>query len=72
MEKITEYNQAFKDALNFMNKFVYMNRGTKAFQLEATNLCHWIDDNPTASKVQLLQKLAEVMRKYVKDETPRY
>jgi hypothetical protein len=68
MSKPTEYNQAFKDALQFASKFIYMNRGTKAFQNEITNLCHWIDENPKTSKVQLLAKLAEILRQFVKDE----
>lgn len=63
-----EYNQAFKDALQFVSKYIYMNRGTKSLQNDIAELCHWLDDNPEIDKKKLLIKLAEILRKFVKDE----
>jgi len=68
MKKLSEYNQAFKDALQFVSKFVYMSKGTKTLQSQITDLCHWLEENPTISKGKLLEKLAEILRKFIQHE----
>ena len=63
-----EYNKAFKDALQFISKYIYINKGTKSLQNDIAELCHWLDANPEASRQKLLTELAERLRKFVKHE----
>ena len=66
-KKLTQYNQAFKDALRFISKYIYLNKGTKTLENDINNLCHWLDENPVVNKKQLLGKLASILRKFVKE-----
>jgi hypothetical protein len=62
-----EYNQAFKDALQFVSKYIYLNRGTKSLQNDIAHISHWLDDNPETTRAELLIKLAEILRKFKKE-----
>ena len=68
MEQLSEYNQAFRDALQFISKYVYMNKSAKTLQNDITDLCHWIEENPEVSRKDLIKKLAETLRKFAKPE----
>ena len=69
---MTEYNQAFKDCLMFMSKFLYLKLQRKSLQTEIIELAHWLDDHPATDKKTLLNKLAGILRKYMPDESIRY
>lgn len=66
--RLTPYNQAFRDGLQFLSKYVYLNKGTKSLQADITNLCHWLDENPVVNRKRLLAKCASILRKFVKYE----
>jgi len=68
--KLSEYNQGIKDALQYISKFYYVHKGGKTFQHNIAEICHWLDENPQADKVKLLDKLAATVRK--KPEEIRY
>ena len=67
---MTIYNQAFKDALQYMSKYVYMHKTGKMIQNNIAELSHWIDANPKATQDELLTRLAETVR--VKPTEIRY
>ena len=68
--KLSEYNQAFKDALQYLSKYVYIHKGSKAIQNNIVELSHWNDEHPGATKKELLARLAETIR--VEDKGIRY
>jgi len=61
-----DYTQGFKDALQFVSKYVYLNKGTKSLQNDIVELCHWLDANPQVGDTELKKKLLLVLERFVK------
>ena len=62
---LTPYNQAFRDCLQFISKYVYLNKGTKSLQNDIVELSHWLDANPEIAKVELQKRLLKVLEKFI-------